>query len=190
MSETSIARRILEAARTAGEATMAAERARQAEALQQGSRRIDAEIAARRMAAEKRLRESHQQAISAFRLAEANRVRTERRKSLDSVVAAAWRKGLEPAVYRAWIERLLAEHARPGDEIVVAGAQRVLFEKDFAPLLAKHAVRLSDERGTFQAGFVAVRPGSGLRFNCTLDKAFAEAVRAAEIEVGRTLFAS
>jgi hypothetical protein len=190
MSETAIARRILDAARTAGESALAAERARQAEALKQGSGRVDAEIAARRMAAEKRLREAHQQAISAFRLAEANRVRAERRKSLDGVVAAAWRKGLEPAVYRGWIERLLTEHARPGDEIVVAGAQRTLFEKDFAPLLAKHGVRLSDERGAFQAGFVAVRPGSGLRFNCTLDKAFAEAVRAAEVEVGRTLFAS
>ena len=190
MSETSIAHRILEAARAAGEAALAAERARQAEALQQGSNRIDAEIAARRMAAQKRLLESHQQAISAFRLTEANRVRTERRKSLDGVVAAAWRTCLEPAAYRAWIERLLAEHARPGDEIVVAGAQRALFEKDLAPLLATHGLRLSDERGAFQAGFVAVRPGSGLRFNCTLDKAFAEAVRAAEVEVGRALFAS
>ena len=190
MSETSIARRILEAARTAGEAALAAERARQAEALQEGTGRIDAEISARRMAAEKRLREAHQQAISAFRLAEANRVRTERRKSFDGIVAAAWRKGLELPVYRAWIERLLAEHARPGDQIVAAAAQRVLFEKDFAPLLAKHGVRLADERGAFQAGFVVVRPGSGMRLNCTLDKSFAEAVRAAEAEVGRTLFSS
>ena len=58
MSETSIARRILEAARTAGEAALATERARQAEALQEGIGRIDAEISARRMAAEKRLRET------------------------------------------------------------------------------------------------------------------------------------
>jgi hypothetical protein len=190
MSETAIARRILEAARAAGEAALAAERSRQAEALQQGSDRIDAEVFARRLAAEKRLHESHQQATSAFRLAEANRVRTERRKSLDGVVAAAWKKALAPATYRAWIERHLAEHGRKGDEIVVAAAQRSLFEKDYAPLLAKHGVRLSDERGAFQAGFVAVRPGSGLRLNCTLDKAFAEAVRATEVEVGRTLFAS
>ncbi|MCX7030255.1 MAG: hypothetical protein NTU62_09060 [Spirochaetes bacterium] len=190
MPETSIARRILEAARRAGEETLAAERARQAEALRQGSDRIDAAMAARRVAAEKRLRESLQQAVSAFRLAEANRVRTERRKSLDGVVAGAWRKALEPAAYRAWIERTLSDHCRKGDEIVVAGSQRSQFEKDFAPLLAKHGVRLSDERGVFQAGFVAVRPGSGLRLNCSLDKAFAEALRATEIEVGRTLFAS
>jgi hypothetical protein len=37
---------------------------------------------------------------------------------------------------------------------------------------------------------VVVRPGSGTRFNCTLDKAFAEAVRATEVDVGRTLFSS
>ncbi len=188
MAETSIAHRILEAARRAGAATLAAESARQAEAVQQGTVRIDAEISARRMAAEKRLREAHQQAISAFRLAEANRVRMERRKSLDGVVATAWRNGLEPGIYRAWIGRLMAEHCRKGDEIVVSAAQRALFEKDFAPMLAKHGVRLSDERGTFQAGFVAVRPGSGLRLNCTLDKAFAEAVRETEVQVGRTLF--
>ena len=189
MSDTSIARRILEAARRAGEEVLAAERARQAEGLRQGLARIDIEIAGRRTAAEKRLRETFQQSISAFRLSEANRVRTERRKSFDRVVAEAWRNALEPVACRAWIERLLAEHCLKGDEVVVAAAQRSLFEKDLTPLLAKHGVRLSAENGAFQTGFVAVRPGSGMRLNCTLEKTFAEAVRTTEVEVGRTLFA-
>ena len=190
MAESSIARRILEAATRAGEETLAVERGRQAEALRQGTALIDAKTAARRSAAEKRLRESFQQSISAFRLAEANRVRTERRRSLDTVIAGALRKAREPTVYRAWLERSLVEHCRKGDEIVVAAADRALFEKELAPLLAKHGLRLSGEPAAFQAGFVAVHPGSGIRLNCTLDKAFAEAVRSTEVEVGRTLFAS
>jgi vacuolar-type H+-ATPase subunit E/Vma4 len=190
MAETGIARRILEAARKAGEEALAAERARQAEELARGTALVDADIAARRASGEKRLREAFQQSLSAFRLSEANRVRAERRSCLDRVVAHALRKAREPAAYRAWIGRQLAECTRPGDEIVVAAAERLLFEKDLAPLLTKHGVRVSAEPGSFQAGFVAVRPGSGTRINCTLDKAFAEAVRATEVEVGRALFAS
>jgi vacuolar-type H+-ATPase subunit E/Vma4 len=190
MAESSIARRILEAATRAGEETLATERGRQAEALRQGTARIEAETAARRATAEKRLRESFQQSISAFRLAEANRVRSERRKSLDAVIAEALRKARGPAAYRAWLEGNLAEHCHSGDEIVVAGSDRALFEKDLAPLLAKLGLRLSAEPASFTAGFVAVHPGSGIRLNCTLDKAFAEAVRSTEVEVGRTLFAS
>ena len=91
---------------------------------------------------------------------------------------------------RRLIERTLAEHGRKGDDIVVAAADRALFEKELAPLLAKHGLRMSGEPAAFQAGFVAVHPGSGIRLNCTLDKAFAEAVRSTEVEVGRTLFAS
>jgi vacuolar-type H+-ATPase subunit E/Vma4 len=190
MGESGIARRILDAARRSGEEALAAERARQAGALRQGAALIEEEVAARRAAAEKRLREAHQQEISAFRLAEANRVRSERRTSLDGVVAGAWQKALAPATYRAWVGRLLSEHGRPGDEIVVASGQRALFEGELAPLLARHGVKLADERGAFQAGFVIVRPGSVTRLNCTLDKAFAEAVRSTEIEVARTLFSS
>ena len=189
MAESSIARRILEAATRAGEAALAAERERQAEALRQGTARIESDIAARRAAAEKRLRESFQQSVSAFRLAEANRVRTERRRSLDGVIADARRKAREPGSYRAWLERTLAEHGRKGDEIVVAAADRALFEKELAPLLAKLGLRLSEEPAAFTGGFVAVHPGSGIRLNCTLDNAFAEAVRSTEVEVGRTLFA-
>jgi vacuolar-type H+-ATPase subunit E/Vma4 len=190
MSESSIARRILEAATRAGEESLEAERGRQAEALRVGTARIDEEIAARRAAAEKKLRESFQQSVSAFRLAEANRVRSERRTLLDDVVAFALRKARERGAYRAWIEGLLAEHCRKGDEIVVVPAERTLFETELAPLLAKRGVRLSSEPATFRGGFVAVHPGSGTRLNCTLDKAFAEAVRSTEVEVGRTLFAS
>jgi vacuolar-type H+-ATPase subunit E/Vma4 len=190
MSGSSIARRILDAAeRAAGEA-LEAERARQAEALRQGIERIDAAVAARRAAVEKRLGESFQQSVSAVRLAEANRVRAERRRTLDAVVAGALAAAREPRAYRAWIERQLAAHARTGDQVVVAAAERPLFEKDLAPVLAKHGVKLAAETGSFQAGFVVARPGSGTRLNCTLDKAFAEAVRATEVEVGRTLFAS
>lgn len=190
MAESSIARRILEAATRAGEEALAAERERQAEALRQGTARIEAEIATRRAAAVKRLRESFQQSVSSFRLAEANRVRTGRRTSLDEVIAGALRKAREPGSYRAWIERSLAEHCRTGDDIVVAAADRALFEHELAPYLAKHGLRLAEEPAAFRGGFVAVRPGSGVRLNCTLDRAFAEAVRSTEVEVGRTLFAS
>ena len=128
--------------------------------------------------------------MSAFRLAEANRVRTERRRSLDGVIAGALRKARRaarlPGVARAAARRALPE----GDEIVVAAAERALFEKELAPLLAKHGVKLSAETAAFQAGFVVVRPGPASRLNCTLDKAFAEAVRSTEVEVGRTLFGS
>ena len=106
------------------------------------------------------------------------------------MIAGALRKAREPTVYRAWLERSLVEHCRKGDEIVAAAADRALFEKELAPLLAKHGLRMSGEPAAFQAGFVAVHPGSGIRLNCTLDKAFAEAVRSTEVEVGRTLFAS
>ena len=190
MAESSIARRILDAAARAADEALAAERGRQAEALRQGTARIEADVAARRVAAEKRLRESFQQSLSAVRLAEANRVRTERRRALDGVIAGALAAAREARAYHAWVERQLAEYARAGDEIVVAAAERGLFEKDLAPVLAKRGVKLAAETGAFQAGFVVARPGSGTRFNCTLDKAFAEAVRAAEVEVGRTLFGS
>jgi vacuolar-type H+-ATPase subunit E/Vma4 len=190
MSGTSIARRILDAAeRAAGEA-LEAERGRQAEALRQGTERVEAALAARRAAAEKRLRESFQQTVSAVRLTEANRVRAERRRALDAVIAGALAAAREPRAYRAWLERQLAAHTRAGDQIVVSAAERALFEKDLAPVLTKHGVKLAAEMGSFQAGFVVARPGSGTRLNCTLDKAFAEAVRATEVEVGRTLFAT
>jgi vacuolar-type H+-ATPase subunit E/Vma4 len=188
VAESSIARRILDAAGHAADEALAAERGRQAEALRQGTARIEADVAARRAAAEKRLRESFQQALSAVRLAEANRVRTERRRALDGVVAGALAAARQPGAYRAWVERQLAEYASAGDEIVVAAAERSLFETDLAPVLVKSGVKLAAAAGTFQAGFVVARPGSGTRFNCTLDKAFAEAVRAAEVEVGRMLF--
>jgi vacuolar-type H+-ATPase subunit E/Vma4 len=190
VAESSIARRILEAAVRAADEALAAERGQQAEALRQGEAKIATDVAARRAAVEKRLRESFQQSVSAVRLAEANRVRTERRRALDEVIAGALTAARAPRAYRAWVERQLAEYARSGDEIVVSAAERGLFEKDLAPTLAKRGVTLSSETGSFQAGFVVARPGSGTRFNCTLDKAFAEAVRAAEVEVGRTLFGS
>jgi vacuolar-type H+-ATPase subunit E/Vma4 len=190
VAESSIARRILDAAGRAADEALTAERDRQAEALRQGTARIEAEVTVRRAAAEKRLRESFQQSLSAVRLAEANRVRTERRRALDDVIRGALAAAREPRAYRGWIERQLTAYARAGDEIVVAAGERSLFEKDLAPVLAQRGVKLAAEAGAFQAGFVVARPGSGTHFNCTLDKAFAEAVRAAEVEVGRTLFGS
>jgi hypothetical protein len=186
MGQTGIAAKILEAARTKAAAAYAEAAAREEKALEASLARVAAEERDKKVAAEKRLRESFQQDLSAFRLVETNRIHALRRKLLDGVCAQAWDAAAAPARYRAWLERQLREHCREGDVLVVPARQKELFRTELKPVLARLKVTVSDEPGSFRAGFVAVRGTT--RLNCSLDEAFRAAVRDSEIEAAKAVF--
>lgn len=186
MSETGIAAKILEAARAKAEASYAEAAAREQQALDAALARLAAEEREKKAAAEKRLRESFQQGLSAHRLVETNRIHALRRRLLDGVFTQAWDAALEPARYRAWLEKQLQEHCREGDLLVVPARQKDLFRGDLKAVLARLKVSVSDEPGSFRAGFVAVRGAT--RLNCSLDEAFRAAVRDSEIEAAKAVF--
>ena len=186
MSETSIAAKILDAARQKAEAAYAEAAAREQKAVEASLARLAAEEQEKRSAAEKRVRESFQQELSAFRLVETNRIHSLRRKLLDGVFAQAWDAAMAPEHYRAWIERQMKQYCREGDALVVPARQKDFFRTDLKAALAGLKLTVADEAGSFKAGFVAVRGAT--RLNCTLDEAFRAAVRDSEIEVARTVF--
>ncbi len=186
MAETSIAAKILDAARQKAEAAYAEAAATEAKAVEASLARLAAEEGEKRAGAEKRLRESFQQDLSAFRLVETNRIHSLRRRLLDGVFARAWEAAADSGPYRAWVERQMQEHCREGDVLVVPARQKDFFRTELKPVLARLKVTVSEEPGSFRAGFVAVRGAA--RLNCSLDEAFRTAVRDSEIEVARVVF--
>ncbi len=186
MAETGIAAKILEAARAKAEAAYAEAAAKEQKALDAALARLASEERENRAAAEKRLRESFQQELSAHRLVETNRIHSLRRKLLDGVFAQAWDAALSPARYRVWLEKQLQEHCREGDLLVVPAGQKEMFRSELQAVLARLKVSVSDEPGSFRAGFVAVRGTT--RLNCSFDEAFRAAVRDSEIEVAKAVF--
>jgi vacuolar-type H+-ATPase subunit E/Vma4 len=186
MSESSIAAKILDAARQKAQAALDEAARTQEEALKGSLAGLTAQMDEKRAAARKRLQESFQQDLSAFRLVETNRIHSLRRKLLDGIFGQAWEAVAAEDRYRTYLEKQLRENCREGDAIVIPSAQKQLFQVDLKPLLDKLKVRLSEETGRFRAGFVAVR--GDVRLNCTLDETFKAAVRDSEIEVAEVMF--
>jgi vacuolar-type H+-ATPase subunit E/Vma4 len=186
MSETSIASKILDAARQKAQAAYDEASRAQEKALQASLALQKAEMDEKRASARKRLQESFQQELSAFRLVETNRIHALKRKLLDGVFAQAWESAAAGDRYRAYLEKQLRDNCREGDVIVAPASQKQVFQSDLKQVLAQLKVRLSDEAGRFRAGFVAVR--GNVRLNCTLDENFKAAVRDTEIEVARSVF--
>jgi vacuolar-type H+-ATPase subunit E/Vma4 len=186
MAETGIAAKILEAARAKAQAAWDEAAAKEQKALEASLAGLAAEEREKKAAAEKRLRQSFQQDLSAFRLVETNRLHALRRKLLDGVFAQAWDAAVSPERHRAWLERVLQQHCREGDVLVVPARQKDLFRTELKAVLARLKVTVSDEPGSFRAGFVAVRGTT--RLNCSLDEAFRTAVRDAEIEAAKAVF--
>jgi vacuolar-type H+-ATPase subunit E/Vma4 len=186
MSESGIARKILDAARQKAEAALGEASRRKQEAVQAGLASLKAEMDLKRESARKRLQERHQQEISAARLSEKNRLNSLKRSLLDGVYQGAWQAATAPAAFRAYVEKRIGDTCKPGDVLVVAREQQDLFRKELAGVLQSARLTVSSEAGAFRAGFVAVR--GTLRLNCSLDEAFKAAVRESEIEVARILF--
>lgn len=186
MSENSIARKILDSAREKAQAAFDEASRKEQQSLAAALAGLEAEMAEKLGAARKRLQEAHQQAVSAFRLVETNRIRALRRKLLDGVYAAAWEQAARPETCRAYLEQQIRANCLEGDSLVVPGAQRATFQSELKGLLASMKLSLADESGGFRAGFIAVRGAA--RLNCSLDERFKAAVRDTEIEVAKSVF--
>jgi vacuolar-type H+-ATPase subunit E/Vma4 len=178
--------KIVSTARLRGdEALKEAEAGRKA-ALAEGLARLDAESADRLAMEKKRILEADAQEISALRLAERNRLRIRKRALLDSVAEAAWKKALEPVVFKRWLEKKIAAVCAKGDSLITSAAQAESFSGAFAEILKRQGVTLSAEKGSFKAGFIVER--GSVRINCTLDQELKAAVREKETELSRVLF--
>lgn len=186
MSETSIAKKILDSAREKAQAAFDEASRKEEQALAAAMGKLRAEMGEKAAAAKKRLQEAHQQAVSAFRLVETNRIHSLRRKLLDGVYAAAWEQATKPEPYRAYLERQIRASCKEGDSLVVPAAHRGMFQAELKGLLASMKLSLADEAGSFRAGFIAVRGAA--RLNCSLDETFKAAVRDTEIAVAKSVF--
>jgi vacuolar-type H+-ATPase subunit E/Vma4 len=186
MSESSIARKILDSAREKAQAAFDEASRKEEQALAAAELELKAEMGEKLGAARKRLQEAHQQAVSAFRLVETNRIHALRRKLLDGVYAAAWEQATGPAAYRAYLEGQIRANCREGDSLVAPAAQRAMFQSELKSLLASMKLTLAEESGSFRAGFIAARGAA--RLNCSLDERFKAAVRDTEIKVAKSVF--
>jgi len=186
MFETSIARKILDSAREKAQIAFDEASRKEEQALAAALGELKAEMAEKLAAGRKRLQEAHQQALSAFRLVETNRIHALRRKLLDGVYAAAWEQATKPDAYRAYLERQIRASCKEGDSLVVPAAHKAMFKAELKGLLASMKVSLAEEPGSFRAGFIAVRGAA--RLNCSLDESFKAAVRDTEIEVAKSVF--
>jgi vacuolar-type H+-ATPase subunit E/Vma4 len=186
LAEGGIVEKILETARERGRKILAEAEAKRKVELASGTAKLAAEFEARRRVVRKHASEAEEQELSAFRLEERNKTLKLKRRLLDGVYEAAWKKILQPDVYRRWVESQMALFCRPGDSLVVSQEQSSLFKNDFSALLKKHDVSLSTEQGRFRAGFIVER--GKVRLNCTLDEAMKSAAQECEIEVSRLLF--
>jgi vacuolar-type H+-ATPase subunit E/Vma4 len=186
MSDTSIARKILDSAREKAQAVLDGESRKQEQLERSALAALETEMAEKRDAARKRLHEVHQQALSAFRLTETNRIHALRRKLLDGIYAGAWDAAARPEAYRAYLERQIRETCREGDTLVVPAGHRALFQSELKELLASRKISLAEEQGSFRAGFIAVRGST--RLNCSLDERFKATVRDTEIAVAKSVF--
>lgn len=181
-----IIEKIVQASKTRGEAVLKEAEAKKNAELAAGLSRLDSEFEARLTAEKKRVLETEGQEISAFRLSERNRIRIRKRKLLDDVYEAAWKKALEPAAFRRWTEKRIEASCRKGDTLIVAAEQTTLFSGEYSALLKRHGVSISPEKGAFRAGFIVER--GDIRLNCTLDQEMKAAIRENEIEISRILF--
>jgi vacuolar-type H+-ATPase subunit E/Vma4 len=186
MSESGIARKILDSAHQKARAALAEAGRKKDELLHAELARLREELDEKKESAKKRLQESFQQEISAARLAEKNRLNSLKRSLLDAVYESAWRSAVASKALRRFTEQQIREHCKAGDTLVISPEQEENFRKDLAGVLDSMKVSISEERSPFRAGFIAVR--GSIRLNCTLDEAFKSAVRDAEIEVARMLF--
>jgi vacuolar-type H+-ATPase subunit E/Vma4 len=182
----SIMEKIVSAARARGEAMLKEAEAKRSAEMSAGLARLDAEFNSRLAAEKKHVLETDGQEVSAFRLAERNKIRIQTRKLLDGMYEAAWKEALEPARYRRWLEKRIETNCRKGDALVVSAAQVPLFEGDLSDLLKRHGVTVSQEKGSFRAGFIVER--GDIRLNCTLDQEMNAIIREKEIEISRILF--
>ena len=182
----SIMEKIVSAARARGEAILKEAEAKRSAEMSAGLARLDAEFNSRLAAEKKRVLETDGQEVSAFRLAERNKIRVQTRKLLDGIYEAAWKKALEPAVYRRWIEKQIEANCRKSDVLIVPAGQAALFDVELSDLLKRHGVTVSQEKGTFRAGFIVER--GDIRLNCTLDQEMNAVIREKEIEISRILF--
>jgi vacuolar-type H+-ATPase subunit E/Vma4 len=178
---------ILDAARTAGEETLAAAQQRYESDMQAGRSALERDVDELRRRGRRQAEEAAQQELSTARLEQRRRQANEKRRLLDDAYEQAWQQITEEAAYRAWLQRQLGVHAQRGDVVVVAARERERFQGSFAGVLEEHGVTLSDEAGRFRAGFVIDRGET--RLNCTLDEEFRALSAEAEIEISAALFA-
>lgn len=178
---------ILDAARTAGEETLAAAQQRYDADMQTGRAAMERDVDELRRRGRRQAEEGAQQELSTARLEQRRRLANEKRRLLDQAYEQAWRQITEQAAYRAWLQRQLQAHAQRGDVVVVAARERERFQGSFAAVLKEHGVTLSEEAGRFRAGFVIDRGAT--RLNCTLDEEFRALSAEAEIEISAALFA-
>jgi vacuolar-type H+-ATPase subunit E/Vma4 len=186
LAESGIVSKILQTAKERGESLLKEAEARRDAEIEKGLEVLKSEFDGRRQGARKRDAEALDQELSAFRLVERNSVKLLKRKLLDGVYEDAWGRALEPTAYRRWIEARMKEYCIAGDVLVAPAGQAELFADDFKDMLSRYKVSLSDEKGTFRAGFIVIR--GNLRFNCTLDEEMKVAVRGCEAEISRHLF--
>jgi vacuolar-type H+-ATPase subunit E/Vma4 len=186
LAESGIVSKILQTAKDRGEKLLREAEAKRDAELEKGLASLKKEFEARRQAARKHDAEAMDQELSAFRLVERNSVKLLKRRLLDGVYDAAWSKTMEQEAYRGWIESRMKEFCRPGDALVAPAGQSAMFGGDFKDLLSRYKITLSEEKGSFRAGFIVVR--GDLRFNCTLDEEMKAAVRESEAEIARFLF--
>ncbi len=178
--------KIVSAAQIRGQAMLKEAEAKKDAELSAGLSRLDAGFDSRLTSEKKRIAETDGQEISAFRLTERNKVRVQKRRLLDEVYEAAWKKALELAFFHKWVEKQIEANCRKGDVLIVAAEQAALFSGELSDLLKRHGVTLSPDKGAFRAGFIVER--GDVRLNCTLDQEMNTVIREKEIEISRILF--
>ena len=186
MAENIVAQ-ILDAARSAGEETLAAAQQRYDAEMQTGRAALEREVDELRRRGRRQAEEAAQQELSTARLEQRRRQANEKRRLLDQAYEQAWQQITEEAAYRTWLRRQLSAHAQRGDVVIVAARERERFQGSLAAVLEEHGVTLSDDAGRFRAGFVIDRGAT--RLNCTLDEEFRALSAEAEIEISAALFA-
>ncbi len=186
MAESAIVQKILDSAEARGGKLIDDARARHDAALRQALGKLSAEMEEKETSARKRETEAQSQQVSSFRLVEKNRTLALKRSLLDGVIEEAWKKLLEPARYRKWIEAQMNANCMKGDSLIVPAGQEALFSGELQALLSRHGVTVAGTRGSIRGGFIIQR--GSMRLNCTLDEAVKNAAREGEVEISRILF--
>jgi vacuolar-type H+-ATPase subunit E/Vma4 len=186
MPDAKIVDRIVAEARARGEELLSEAQEKHDTELGEKLARLQQDVALSRQRDRRRAEEAVQQQLSAKRLEERKKLLGLKRQLLDQAYQQAWDQLTSGDRYKAYLDRQLQQNAQKGDQLVVSGMEADRFQGELKPLMDKHGVTLSAERGHFRGGFIVVRGET--RLNCTLDQRFHDLHEDSEIEAAKRLF--
>lgn len=193
MAVDDIIARIEADAREAAEKILADSR-KEAEAVRADARaRAEAQKSELRARAEQRAAEERNRITTLARLSVRRELLGAKQALLDRVFTEAAERieKLSREDYRAFVARLLTEHAETGEEEVLVGPDEKRIDQSFLDGVSKKigkgkGLRLSDEKRPIRAG-VVLRSGR-VETNCSLETILREAREKMETEIASVLF--